>query len=194
VTYHTWDHAFIPQSVGERLQCVPPITAWAQMGMVLATTELAVLGDSMMRNNPRLKRAGIDDFNQFMEDTPMFRGRKNCRAALALMAENTDSSQETRTRLLMLKYGLPLPVVNFQVFDEERHQIYSLDMAYLEKKVGIEYDGEHHFNDPRQRDNDDFKRSRLRRMGWKIITITSKDLLYRDRWNAKVAEILEALG
>ncbi|MCI1902344.1 MAG: hypothetical protein LKI93_06415 [Bifidobacteriaceae bacterium] len=193
VTFHTWDHPFLPRVVGAQVSCVPPVTAWAQMGRILSNAELVVLGDSMMRNNSRLKRAHFSDFEDFMTATPVFQGRKNCRAALKQMVEGTDSSQETRSRLLMTSFGLPIPAVNYQVVDDERAQIYSLDMAYVANKVGIEYDGVQHFSDPRQRDNDDFKRSRLRHMGWTIITITSKDLMYLDRWKAKVSEILEAL-
>jgi very-short-patch-repair endonuclease len=77
------------------------------------------------------------------------------------------------------------------VFGRFGEFIARVDMAYDEVKVGIEYDGPQHWEDPviRQRDID--KQFELTAMGWFIIPV-SRDLL-RYRRSTYVARVENAL-
>ena len=66
------------------------------------------------------------------------------RRALRLMRENTDSSQETRSRIVLLRYGLPCPEVNYAIRLKGYSHVFFADMAYPDLKIIIEYDGRHH--------------------------------------------------
>lgn len=62
--------------------------------------------------------------------------------ALQFMREGTDSSQESRCRIALIRNGLPCPQVNWKV-RLNNGKIVLLDMAYPDIKVAIEYDGRH---------------------------------------------------
>lgn len=181
VQFHLWTHAFEPMTIGEGIQCVPPVTAWAQMSPYLILPELIVLGDSMMRSDARLKRAELEDFRHYVDNTRQYPGRSKCVKALKFMAANTDSSQVTRTRLLLASRGLEMPAVNVTVWDEHNQQNYRIDMGYPKLLIAIEYDGEQHFSDARQRENDDIKRRNLRDAGWIVHVVHKEDLRKPDR-------------
>lgn len=66
-----------------------------------------------------------------------------CRKALPLMAQGTDSVAETMLRLILIRYGLPIPCVNYQLVLRDGSLVF-LDLAYPEAKIDIEYDGRHH--------------------------------------------------
>ena len=53
----------------------------------------------------------------------------------------------------------------------------SLDIAWVEFKVGVEYDGDHHRTDKVQWRRDNEKRERLRAPGWILIIVTAQNLI-----------------
>lgn len=71
------------------------------------------------------------------------RGIRKMQHALQFMREGTDSSQESRCRIALIRNGLPCPKVNWKV-RLNNGKIALLDMAYPDIKVAIEYDGRHH--------------------------------------------------
>lgn len=180
------------------LECTTAACTWAHYASILTPRELVVLGDSMMRRNKRLRRAEISDFASYLalaeqmtaeavevtaskhgmnrvKRPRLFKGYRNCRIALALMREGTDSSQETRTRLVLLSYGLPEPVINHEVKLPNGKSVF-LDMAYPELRIAIEYDGNYHRFDGNQVLRDDKRREALEALGWIYVKVTVLDL------------------
>src|SRR5690606_27406781 len=72
-----------------------------------------------------------------------FPGCTSVRAALALAREKVESPKETETRLLIIRAGLPEPVVQFEVRDGGR-LVARIDLAYPDLKIAIEYEGDEH--------------------------------------------------
>lgn len=183
VRFAIWAAPWQTVVVNRRFTCIDPVYTWAMYAARLPLEELIVLGDSMMRRDKRLKRAGIDEFAMFLEDMQdwidddltrrrNFRGIGNCRRALRVMRENTDSSQETRTRIALMRYGLDCPEVNHATRDARGRRVL-LDMAYPELKLAIEYDGKHHAS---QWLRDAARRAALEERGWTCIQVTELDL------------------
>jgi hypothetical protein len=103
----------------------------------------------------------------------LFRGYNKCRRALLLARAGTDSSMETRTRLVLLKYGLNCPQVNYPIFVGNNTRPIYLDLAYPEFKICIEYEGSHHAG---QWLNDARRRQMIEDAGWKYIQVTKLDI------------------
>lgn len=128
------------------------ITTWAMHANRIPQEELVTLGDSMMRRNARFGTITLDEFidyvnrlenlNEYVRTNRQrpIRGINKMRQALRLMREGTDSSQESRCRITLIRHGLPCPEVNYKV-RSSNGKIVFLDMAYPEIKVVIEYDG-----------------------------------------------------
>ena len=96
---------------------------------------------------------------------------------------------ETRTRLLLVLAGLPLPLVQFDVYDAAGRFVARVDLAYPQIKLAIEYDGDHH------RERSTFRRdvarlNALRLCGWTVLRFTADDVL---RHPAKVVAQVQAI-
>ena len=99
------------------------------------------------------------------------------RRALRLMRENTDSSQETRSRIVLLRYGLPCPEVNYAIRLKGYSHVFFADMAYPDLKIIIEYDGRHHAS---RWLADSKRREALEDEGWLYIQVTAENLRDED--------------
>jgi hypothetical protein len=83
---------------------------------------------------------------------------------LALADARSDSPMESRIRLAIVRYGLPLPVLQHPVGP------YKLDLAYPELKLAIEYDGREHLTPERAR-RDLRREAYLTAAGWTVVRI-----------------------
>ncbi|WP_265522086.1 hypothetical protein [Oerskovia flava] len=156
-----------------------PVTSPAQTLLHLSNTlsleDVVVLADCMTRRRrPATTLAALRDL---VGATHKMRGLVRCREALDLAVEGTDSSLETRTRLLLLDAGLPCPRVNVAAYDDVGRFLALPDLSYPELRIAIEYDGDVHRSDPATWRRDVERRQRLEDAGWLIITATADDVL-----------------
>ena len=97
---------------------------------------------------------------------------------------------ETRLRLVLVRAGSPKPVTQFNVYDDENRFVGRLDMAYPSERVGVEYDGEHHF-ERRAHANDRRRHNGLARAGWTLLYFTAADVYQRPELIvAQVARVI----
>lgn len=106
------------------------------------------------------------------------RGLNQLRNVVDVMDGGAESPPETRTRLVLLDGGLPRPRTQVEVFDAYGYPYARIDMGYGEFKVGVEYDGQQHWTDPRQRAHDVERAVRLAADGWTIVRVYA-DMLRR---------------
>jgi very-short-patch-repair endonuclease len=75
-------------------------------------------------------------------------GARGCRRlddVVALADPRAESPPETRLRLQLLRGGLPVPEVQYEVLDEYGFLLARFDLAYPQVKLAIEYDGSDHY-------------------------------------------------
>ena len=106
-------------------------------------------------------------------DHPGARGLRQLREVVVLMDGGAESPQETRTRLILVDAGLPPPRTQIVVDD------WRVDMGWEEFKVGVEYDGAHHWTDPRQHRRDIDRLAELMARGWLIVRVSADMLRYQ---------------
>lgn len=109
---------------------------------------------------------------------PGARSLARLRRVLPLVDGGAESPQETRTRLVLIDFGLPAPETQIVVLDDGGRFIGRVDMGYRELRVGVEYDGPQHFVDPEQFERDINRLHDLAEAGWHIIRVSST--LLRD--------------
>jgi hypothetical protein len=112
------------------------------------------------------------------------------KAALARVRTGAASRTETWTRLSLVDGGLPEPILDHDVFDHDRRFIATVDMAYPQWKIAIEYEGAHH-GDGDQWERDIERIARLEAAGWRVIRVT-RTLLFREP-RALVARVRTAI-
>ena len=108
---------------------------------------------------------------------------------------NSASPYETKTMLLFRLspakggFGLPFTVMNFDVSAGRLRRItsqsgYSIDLADIQRKVGLEFDGEDYHQDAGK---DKRRRNELEAMGWAIFPV-DKHVLHDSEATIRVAE------
>lgn len=123
------------------------------------------------------------------------RGMVQLRDVLRLVDPGAESPQETRTRLVLVRAGLPSVATQISVFDECNHFIARIDMGWERWKVGVEFDGAQHWTDPIQRTRDINRLAELEECGWRIIRVSSQLLSHAPRVVVeRVAAALTAAG
>lgn len=167
--------------VAPGVTCTSCAFTWLMFAQWLDLEELVKLGDAMMSRYTLHEMMTIQDFVDFLDWVDEYarrnhryapRGIMKCRKALPLMAQGTDSVAETMLRLILIRYGLPIPCVNYQLVLRDGSLVF-LDLAYPEAKIDIEYDGRHHRY---QWARDAQRTMKIRAEGWEYFQVTSEML------------------
>jgi hypothetical protein len=119
------------------------------------------------------------DVEAVMADHPGVRGLVRLRKVLPFVDGGAESPQETRTRLILIDAGLPAPQTQIVVRDEFGDFVARIDMGYEELRIGVEYDGPQHWENPDTRTKDILKAVKLQDLDWFIIRVNSDILRYQ---------------
>ncbi len=152
-----------------------PITSPAQTFVDMATylplLDLMVLGDSMVR-----RTAATPADLVVAASATRGRNARLARRVARLVRADVDSPMETTTRLLIALAGLPEPVVNHVIRDVDGALRRRLDMAYVEARLAVEYDGRQHAESNVQWQVDVGRREELDGDGWRMMVVMAKDI------------------
>lgn len=211
---HTWKPLTHPPTMPRNVQIHYDVYAldlfhtFVQLATHVPFESLIALGDSIitaMARQPILadKRDATvihRDFVTFVGNLPKCKGKTDAQLAMRLIAPNIFSPMESTNRLVMLAHGLPDAVANFVVPDARFRQSgrpMTLDLAWPKYRVAIEYDGDQHRTDQRQRQRDSEKRGYLANRGWTIhiaTAVTMADEVARAEFALHVARELLRRG
>lgn len=118
------------------------------------------------------------DFVRQVSELPKFNAKATCMIALEFIAPRVDSPMESETRITTTQYGLPRAVTNYTVPGAtfSNGAPITLDLAWPEFRVAIEYDGDHHRTDKAQWRRDNDKRELLRHHHWIVLIATAANM------------------
>ena len=105
---------------------------------------------------------------------PRYRGVARLRRAIELAEPATESVMETRLRLLLVLAGLPRPLAQISLCDEDGHFVGRPDFYYPRHRLALEYDGSGH------RENltgDNRRQNRMVDAGYRLLRFTAADVL-----------------
>ena len=151
-----------------------PLVALQDSAQFLGDDDLVVCLDALAGTKAELTipLPGIRSFSGQLRG----RGAASVRRAAELAAENVWSPMETRTRLLLSRWGYPLPVANLRIDDPDTTWFGFIDLAYPQWKIAIEYDSEGHRLDRRRWQKDLHKNEVLHGLGWTVLRISIADI------------------
>ncbi|KFI91828.1 hypothetical protein BISA_1116 [Bifidobacterium saguini DSM 23967] len=185
---HVWK--FLPQShavkINTRVYALDIFHVWAQMASHVSLQSLIVLGDSIISVMSRRRQCDMKqiycELVRFTQSVTGFAGRPSCIRALSLIMPGASSPKESEKRISLCAHGIPQPKLNYVVpnimFDSG--VVMTLDLAWPEYKVAVEYDGDQHRTDKMQWRRDREKRGKLVGRGWLIFTATAASLADDD--------------
>ncbi|CAN5121587.1 DUF559 domain-containing protein [soil metagenome] len=151
---------------------IRPDVSWCQLASVLSLDELIVAGDYLVqRKRPLTTLAELAAATNRIGRT---RGLVNARYALADIRSGTDSPMESVLRLLIIRSGLPEPVIGHTVRDQRGDFVATPDLSYVDERIAIEYEGSVHQSDARVFAEDIERRELLEDAGWLVIRVIAK--------------------
>jgi very-short-patch-repair endonuclease len=86
---------------------------------------------------------------------------------------------ETRLRLLARDAGLPEPTLQFELVDGRR-RIGWFDLAWPDRRLIAEYDGDQHRTSARQYDRDIERFDAAHDLGWHVVRVRAPGLIARS--------------
>ncbi|MFC9561232.1 endonuclease domain-containing protein [Agromyces sp. NPDC056965] len=177
---HQLDRGRTRLNVADGVAMTDPVTTWCQLGILLGIDDLVAAGDFLVTGHagPRGTRpaATVPMLTAGVARHHGSPGARRLRAALPLVRSGPLSRRESLLRLRIVAAGLPEPLLNFTIVDP-RLGAYppTVDLAYPEYRVGIEYEGDYH------RTTEQFRRDirryeRIQDIGWSVIRVSARDV------------------
>ena len=160
-----------------------PARTWIDCAPLVSYTDLVAMGDAILRS-------GLASLAELSAMVTWGRGRRGIRVArraLPILDAGAESPPESWVRALLIDDGIPRPMCNLEVAVDG--WTFRLDLAWPDRKVAVEYDGEEHHG-PDQAGHDRWRRALLRKAGWTIIVVRKAD--FAD-FGAVVAVVRNAL-
>lgn len=169
-----------------------PVWTWCQLSTVLSLEELIVMGDALVRRQRPF--ATMEELVRAVAEFSGHRGARRLREALASVRPGVDSPKETEVRLIIVRAGLPEPVVNAMIRNSFGAFIALGDLVYPEYHILIEYDGAHHFAGDEQLYRDIDRLDDVMEEKWRVVRLNKTHLNRRATVVAKVRTALLDAG
>ena len=157
-----------PLTTVDGLLVTTPGRTLADLARSLTLLDLVVFGDSLVH-------AGATTPERLREEVAAVRGPRLARRAAAYVRAGAESPTESRLRMLYVLAGLPEPQTQVTV-ERAGGGSYRIDLGWPQVKVGAEYDGAYHRDDPGQAEHDAYRRGELSGLGWSLSVVTSTGL------------------
>lgn len=162
------------------LPVVEPARAFIQLGAILGSDRLVAAGDFLVRREDPI--CTMEELHAEAHESRGVRGIRSIRVALTRIRPGTDSPMETLLRLVIVRAALPEPVIGHRIYGSRGEYIGRPDLAYVEAKIAIEYEGEYHRTDPVAFATDIERRERMQEAGWYVIRVISDHVYARRAW------------
>lgn len=147
--------------------------------------------EAVIRVDALLNATGIPlgDIEVIALRYPGARNIRRLRRVLDVADAGAESPQETVVRLLLISAGLPRPETQIKVGKRR------VDMGWRQWRVGVEYDGEHHFKDPARYAEDIDRHEFFADQRWRIVRVVGAHVRYQpNRIPDRAARALTAAG
>lgn len=134
------------------------------------------LGDAVARVDSLLAatRFAVDDVVAMAGEHVGARGLGQLRRVLDLADAGAESPRETWLRLLLVGAGYPRPRTQIPVISPDGRRRYYLDMGWEERRLAVEYDGDHHRSDPVQFSRDVRRLADVDELGWCLVRVVAR--------------------
>ena len=150
-----------------------PARTWRDLATTLGVPDLVAAGDYLLHGDrPACQPA---ELQQAADSAAGSRGAVKLREALAMLDGRAESPAESRLRVILIHAGITGFEPNFWVTFPRQRERARIDIAFPDRVLGLEYQGEYH-HDADQWRRDMTRLSRLRAHGWTMVEVSKRDL------------------
>lgn len=176
-----------------------PVTSladtWVDMGELirpgipLGHDDLVAMGDAVAD-----KLGSVEPLREALAARVAPRGKLTLLEALDWIRVGSESPGETRTRLILVRAGLPEPELNKTVYAAGRRWLDRPDMRWVRQRVLLEYQGRDFHDSPEQREHDEARFAGFSDDGWSVIDVWDDDVNSDAARHALVLRTANELG
>ena len=178
--------------VEEGLPCSSALDAWVQLAPILSVDEVIYIADALVRRKrPFSDLAGLVAVADAAAGRP---GRRKLALSLPEVREGVDSPKETQARLIIVRSGLPEPVIGYEVHDDDGFFVGTPDLAYVTERIALDYEGDGHRSNTRVFRDDVERKELFADARWRYIRLTEDHVSQPHRLVARVARALRDQG
>lgn len=186
---HRARYGSVRATIARGVPLTTPADTFVALGSMLTLDELIVAGDALVG---WLGWATLDELAQAVRRRRGIRGIVKLRLALDEIRRGSRSPGETRTRLALVRRGLPEPALNHDVVVDGQW-VACVDLAYPHARVAIEYESDLHRTDPAAFRKDLTRGEHLKDVDWWLVRATADDVAHGvDRFVHRIRRLLEA--
>lgn len=156
------------------LPILDPASVFIGLGPDLSLHNLVKLGDAAVGNWHGPPQADINGLRRQIDGRQRVLNRGRLLEALELVRPTIDSPAETNLRLWLRSVGLPEPTVHPQIESDLIKRTIEPDLGYPDKKLALEYEGDHHRDSPDQWARDIERDEAMRVAGWTVLKVTGR--------------------
>lgn len=169
------------------LPVAEPEQVFVQLAATLDHDDLVAVGDYLVTPRRIARRPAIASVDSLAAAIPLgARGAARARCALRDVRVGAESPMETRLRLLLVRAGLPEPELNPEIVGLHP------DLLYRDRRLIIEYEGDHHRTERRAWRRDISRREAFQAAGFRVMQVHADDV--RVEPHRLVARIATAIG
>jgi len=176
------------------------VSTWLELAPLLPLDDLIAVGDAIVLDpavldplDPR-PYATLEELRRRLSHFSG-RGARAAASALPQVRLGAESRPETLLRLLIIRAGLPEPLLNLRVTDAAGRFLGRGDLVYPDWRVVVEYDGDQHRTDSRQYDRDITRIEGFQNAGWRVVRVRKAGLFVHPSTTlARIERALRAGG
>ena len=181
----------VPTCIRYGLPVTTPARTFLDLAAEICARDLLAVGDAIVGTG----LLSLTELIDAVDVAGACRGVCSARQVAALVRPGSLSAMESRTRHVIVTAGLPEPELNVDVYDSYGGWIARPDLVYVDARIALEYDGDHHRTDRAQWASDILRRQNLEDEGWVFRIVTARDIYVQpERFVATLAGVLRQRG
>lgn len=197
VVGHRLSAAGISTRLSDGFVVADPVTVWLQLATVLEVDDLIAVGDYLLsgRRTDFGREPALTTIEEIVARAARFMNRRGARTvadAIGELRTGVDSRPESRVRMLLIRAGLPEPLINDVTFDRNGKKLGTPDLKYVWARTVLEYEGEEHRANKTRFRRDIFRRELFEDADWRVIRVVKDDVF--DHPHAFVARTKRTLA
>ena len=148
-----------------------PLVSTIRPGVALGLDDVVIMGDAVAT-----ALGSVEPLRRALESRGRPRGRLTLLEALQWIRVGSESPGETRTRLVLVRGGLPEPELNKPIVSAAGLWLGRPDLRWSEQRVLVEYQGREFHDSPEQRAQDEVRFAGFEGDGWAVVPVWNDDV------------------
>lgn len=179
----------------EGLPVVAAPDTWVDLGELVGRGKPAGLDDLIIAGDAAANIVdGVAPLRDALSRRVRPRGKVTLSYARHRIRLGSASPMETRSRLMIVRAGLPQPELNVHIVSRSGRWLAKGDLVWRHQRVVGEYNGVEWHEGPECEEHDGIRRDGLERDGWTVVDVVAENVFEANSRSAKLLELADELG